>query len=799
MRGYIAIGLGFCLALASAAAHASDWYVDATYGDDSNPGTSWGSAFATLQEALLDHAGTGDTVHVAEGTYYPDEGGTGNPGNRNSTFALLNGMTLLGGYPAGGGTRDPDNNVTILNGDIDDDGLDDGNTYHVVKMAFLGSTTTLDGFTITMGYADTNSGLDRHGAGVFVRDSEDVVISDCTIVENYAHSQGGGVWIYQPSNAPATSQTTITDCVFEDNECDDAGAGLGYFNEEGAGHDLTVTDCYFEGNRAEDAVDPAAGGAIEINGTDQTTISGCDFIDNFASNYGGAIRAVTDANTGVEVQYVEITDCTFDGNRADTHNGGAVFIYDVRETFIEECSFVENESLLGGGAIWVLATKSNTAQRHVIFNVDDCDFVGNFMEDTSSTTDGGGAIFLSGNANSGTYAGVITGTISNCDFIGNTARRGGAMYVHSCGGVVDSVALPFHITGCRFIANGTEADCVAGGGIGLSNKSGLTGSDVRICKSTFVSNESWRGGAVHNHEDALTYMVNCVLTGNTSAIEGGGVFNSKHTSGTSATLNMHNCLIAGNVAGTDGGGVYNGLSGDNASMELIQCTLVGNYAEDEYGGAVSVSGEGGCRMYVKNTITRGNDSYSIGDAFKNQMYHVGNYEDDPPDADNFVADGTLPAIYEPSMNPPTWTASDPVFTEDGSSTVVWTYSTYDPDTGETTFSTSDPGVAAPGMLFQPDGVDTPMLIISTVGNSSFVCTGWRADTITTVSITGKLYDLHIDSSGSAYNFGGDYLPEDVCDVDGDMDTGEDLPLDLFGNSREQSTAPDAGVHEVTPP
>ena len=86
-------------------------------------------------------------------------------------------------------------------------------------------------------------------------------------------------------------------------------------------------------------------------------------------------------------------------------------------------------------------------------------------------------------------------------------------------------------------------------------------------------------------------MVNCVLAGNTSTTQGGGVFNSMHTPDTGTPeLYMHNCLIAGNVAdgsGNDdiGGGVFNGLGSDPAIMELVHCTIVGNDAGYMYGGA----------------------------------------------------------------------------------------------------------------------------------------------------------------------------------------------------------------------
>ncbi len=367
------------------------------------------------------------------------------------------------------------------------------------------------------------------------------------------------------------------------------------------------------------------------------------------------------------------------------------------------------------------------------------------------------------------------------------ATRGGGIYIHNSDDI--------EIENCLFVNNAATKPAAASA---WAIRRCSEQPRVYVCKSTFISNTAQKGGAVHNHEGATTYMVNCYITGNESTQEGGGVFNSRHTSGQKAVMHMHNCLIGGNVAGTDGGGVFNGLTNNDpntneAEMEMVHCTLVGNYADGSYGGALNVASDSALRFY--NSITRDNTSDGIADVFKNQIYHVAGYQDSPHDADNFVADGTLPSIYEPSMNPPTWTAGDPVFTEDGSSTVTWTACVYDPDTGETTFTTSNPGSAAAGMLFQPDGPETPMLIISSVGSTSIVCLGWRTDAMS-VNITGNLYDLHIDDSGSAWDFGHtDYVPFDFCELDGITTPPNDLPWDLDEDTREVND-PDCGVYEI---
>jgi hypothetical protein len=460
-----------------------------------------------------------------------------------------------------------------------------------------------------------------------------------------------------------------------------------------------------------------------------------------------------------------------------------------------------NEAENGGGAIWAQAFILGNGTTFPYFGdaeltMSNCDFRRNKMDSTSAPS-GGGAVFLDG-MKDGQQETNFNGTITNCRFFDNEADRGGGIYLHSTD--------EFEISTCRFIGNDGRK---AGGGIGLGDPEGLgpDNTKTKICKSLFVSNTSLRGGAVHNHEDAVTWMVNCRLLGNHSDQEGGAVFNSKHTSRSTAELYMHNCIIAGNVAdgaGTDqGGAIFTGFDAHDAYAELVHCTLVGNYAGDKYGGAVNAAGHSDSHLITHNCITWGNSDADGGTgSVDEQLFYTSNtlHVDD---VDNNVIDTLDDTRF--TLDDEVNTDDDPVFTEDGSSTVTWTWSTYDPDTGETTFSTSDSGSAAVGMLFQPDGPETPMLIITYVGNSSFMCLGWRADTTTTVNITGKLYDLHIDSSGGADDWGdAAYIGPrpngsgDVCDLD-DNPTTNTLPYDLdtdTPNARNQNGAPDSGAYEI---
>src|SRR4051812_21747557 len=100
------------------------------YVDDDAPvlptpnGLAWSTAYTSLQAALADAAASGGSVteiRVAQGTYKP--AGPGGP--VSSSFVLLNGVSVLGGYAGIGAPnpdfRDPANQISVLSADLNND------------------------------------------------------------------------------------------------------------------------------------------------------------------------------------------------------------------------------------------------------------------------------------------------------------------------------------------------------------------------------------------------------------------------------------------------------------------------------------------------------------------------------------------------------------------------------------------------------------------------------------------------------------------------------------------------------
>ncbi len=236
-------------------------YVDAR-NYNSGDGFSWGTAFATLGEALnkANYCSAFDTILVAAGTYYPT--GEQADTNRKVSFDFIrSGYAVLGGYPHGGGPRNFGDNNTILSGNIGAVDTNADNSYHVLVFHNTDNTTTLDGFIISGGSANSINGD--------------------------ANGNGGGAWI-NGSNAGGLCKPRISNCVFTNNYA------------------------YYGGAVLNDA---------QIGGNASPTFINCVFTKNSSGGQGGAMYNLA-TYSGVVLPV--ITNCTFAENSAD-YNGGGIY------------------------------------------------------------------------------------------------------------------------------------------------------------------------------------------------------------------------------------------------------------------------------------------------------------------------------------------------------------------------------------------------------------------------------------------------------------------------------------------
>ncbi len=306
-------------------------YVDQSNTSGTYDGASWATAYQNVPDAIADASGGGGEIWVAAGTYYPTT-----TSDRSVSIELDGNIRIYGGFEGDESLlsqRDYVTNVTILSGDIGTPGDSTDNSYHVLIGA---DNATLDGFTITGGYADGIRSLRLGGAMYNAGCSP--TISNCTFSDNYA--EGGGA-VYNIGSDIGTYYTpTFTNCTFTNNTANNGGAIL---SRVGASAELY--NCAFSGNTAN-----WRGGAIFINYAANMLIDNCTFSNNTTDGNGGAVYIDDQASQFGGTTPV-IQNSTFSGNSA-LYRGGAIGAYNSScYPTVNASSFTSNTAGAGGGAI----------------------------------------------------------------------------------------------------------------------------------------------------------------------------------------------------------------------------------------------------------------------------------------------------------------------------------------------------------------------------------------------------------------------------------------------------------------
>jgi hypothetical protein len=321
-------------------------------------GLSWDTAFTSIQ-AGIDVAETlGDPeVWVAEGNY--DEFRP----NPTGSIILKSGVSVFGGFTGNETARNQRNaklNVTTIDGSKSRSGQA---AFHIVIGA---NAATLDGFTVSGGRADGPSINESFGGGIFIFGTSPT-IRNCVITNNEAilgagaYIEGGSPVIFNCTfkqnlnpasiitkarskalhgskfNAPSlgagiynlsSTNASISNCIFIDNECED-GAGGALVN---SGSTATVANCRFITNKAQ-----ASAGAI-LNESGAVTIKNCLFLANETGlGFGGAIYNETGTH--------QIINSTFARNasRAIPPAGGGIYNDALSNVQITNCILWNND------------------------------------------------------------------------------------------------------------------------------------------------------------------------------------------------------------------------------------------------------------------------------------------------------------------------------------------------------------------------------------------------------------------------------------------------------------------------
>jgi hypothetical protein len=283
----------------------------------------------SLQFALNTVAESTDQIWVAAGTYKP-----GVSGDRNASFILKDGVAVYGGFIGNEidvSQRDWRVNVVILSGDLNDNNLDDFDSYHVVQGA---DNAILDGVTIIGGNAN-GAYPNYYGGGMFNNQTSPTV-TNVTISGNYAVYGGG---MYNLMGNPF-----LIDSIFSNNSAQIAGGGM--YN---LSNTPTLTGLIFKGNSA------TIGGGLS-NNSSSPVLNKVIFTDNFAHVDGGGMNN----NNSSPV----LTNVTFNENYAEFGGGGIVNY--MSNPLLTNITFRGNLAIQAhGGGIY--NDRSNLVVRNSIF------------------------------------------------------------------------------------------------------------------------------------------------------------------------------------------------------------------------------------------------------------------------------------------------------------------------------------------------------------------------------------------------------------------------------------------------
>ena len=278
------------------------------------------------------------------------------------------------------------------------------------------------------------------------------------------------------------------------------------------------------------------------------------------------------------------------GNAIDAKRQARIFYVQSANAVLENLTLKNAHSNSGGGAVCFYSTGTVT----------NCNFTGN------TATGDGGAVYFNGkgdvtnctfvdNKATGDYSwgGAIrmySGTVSNCNFTGNTATGDG---------------------GAINMGSGTVSNCTFVNNSAINGNSGaidmLSGN---IANCNFADNSASRGGAVYFYSTGT--VSNCNFTDNTAGDWGGAIMfygegtvkncnftNNKATADYSygGTIYFYensigsviNCVFTNNQATGDGGAIY---FAEGSNGNVTNCNFNNNQATGDVGGAIYFYGNG---------------------------------------------------------------------------------------------------------------------------------------------------------------------------------------------------------------
>jgi hypothetical protein len=270
-------------------------------------GSSWENAFTNVSAALYaaNQCPSITEIWVAAGIYKPDTypyGSTGGTSPRDYAFGLKDNLAIYGGFKGTESSvseRDFIRNPTILSGNIGSDNAED-NCHHVIVSVTNNETAILDGFIVSDGNANVETGslklktmdVFRSFGGGICSIGSNATIRNTVFRENTARYGGGGM-SYNGGSA------SFMNCIFTQNSAVEQGGGY----QDQATSSTEFTNSVFYQNTG------FQGGGLYVSETCSTRLINCTLARNFSNQYstgyhnnGGSpviTNTISYSNTGI--------------------------------------------------------------------------------------------------------------------------------------------------------------------------------------------------------------------------------------------------------------------------------------------------------------------------------------------------------------------------------------------------------------------------------------------------------------------------------------------------------------------
>ena len=378
---------------------------------------------------------------------------------------------------------------------------------------------------------DTTTGF--NGAAGVALFNNDLLVNS-VVRNNFAQWRGAGViMINNEGKSLEIRGPKMKGCRIEDNESNDAGAGVYVASYQGSSSKLGGLRVV-EIEDSDIVRNTSKVGGVGVFCTDNLDlrVSGCNISSNDASTGswgGGGLR--------FQKGLLTVTDCTIEGNAANSGGGldivgsaaitlyctntvirnntanaggGGCRVYEIPRVFFDGCRFEGNFAKGSEGSGGGLVFASQQPGKYGYCSVSNCVFASN------KTNQRGGGL-------SGTWDKWFHGAIVNCVFTNNTSTyQGGGLSIREA--KVDNVANPDPaiIRNCLFAFNETTYEGASnnstdsnGGGVLL-----VTYSDVVMENCTIISNNinnanssKYISGGIHHRWGGT--LKNCIVAFNT--------------------------------------------------------------------------------------------------------------------------------------------------------------------------------------------------------------------------------------------------------------------------------------------